>query len=115
MSLLGISLEYFADNELARFRKRSNQQLGEILETGLWGRMRYPNYLGEMLFWIGLALAGLSVNAPWYSIAGALAMVAMMLGASIPMKEKRMMERRQNYADYQARVPLLFPKLFAKK
>ena len=54
ISMLGISLEFFADNQLFRFRNRPNKKKEDLLDTGLWGKMRYPNYLGEMLFWIGL-------------------------------------------------------------
>ena len=112
ISLLGIALEFIADNQLFAFRNRENPNTKELLDTGLWGKMRYPNYLGEMLFWIGLFVMGLSFGAPIYTGVGALAMCCLFLFISIPMKEERMMERRANFSDYQKRVPLLIPKLW---
>ncbi len=111
VSLLGIYFEYTADIELDRFRKRKNPQLGDILNTGIWGRSRNPNYLGEMLFWIGIAISGFAYEMPYYYGFGAIALVAMFLFISIPMKNKRMAGRRIGYDEYKKNVPLLFPKL----
>jgi steroid 5-alpha reductase family enzyme len=112
VSFIGTLFEFFADNELAKFRRRPNPKVSEILDTGLWSRCRHPNYLGEMLFWIGLFIIGLSFGAPLYTGVGALSMILLFVFASIPMKEKRMMQRRpDNFMSYKARVPLLLPKL----
>jgi len=82
-----------------------------LLATGLWGRSRNPNYLGEILFWTGMYIVGLAYNAPFYITSiGALVMLCLFVFISIPMKEKRMMERRPSYMDYKKRVPMLFPK-----
>lgn len=42
--------------------------------------------------------------------AGVVVMVAMFLGASIPMMEKRSLERRPHYSDVIKRVPKLLPR-----
>ena len=109
---VGIGLELIADNQLAEFRKRPNPKQEDILDTGLWGVIRYPNYLGEMLFWWGVALCGLGAGGPWWVAAGAAAMVVLFASASIPMKDKRMMGRRAAFAEYKARVPALIPRFF---
>jgi steroid 5-alpha reductase family enzyme len=109
VSLIGTILELIADNQLARFKKRLNPGKGEILSTGLWGVVRYPNYLGEMTFWVGCAIMGKGFDVPWYSYIGVLALIAMFIGISIPMKEKRMAERRKKYNEYQNSVPLILP------
>lgn len=110
VTLAGIALELFADNALRRFRL-SNPPPGAICETGLWAWSRNPNYLGEMLFWIGLALfSAAAAGFVWWAWIGAAAMVAMFLGTSIPMKEARMLERRPAYAERQRRVSLLIPR-----
>ena len=111
LSLTGVGLQFFADNELARFRRRINPNKGEILQSGLWGVCRYPNYLGEIMFWMGLAFVGLAHGAPLITFAGAIAMILMFKLASIPMKERRMAESRDGWEEYCARVPLLLPKL----
>ena len=114
IALSGIGFEHFADNELFRFRKRPNPKQEEILQTGLWGMCRYPNYLGESLFWIGLAVIGQAHQAPWYTVIGSVAMFLMIRFISIPMKEERMLARRPSFEAYQAKTPLLLPKLFKK-
>jgi len=108
---LGIALELIADNQLAAFRVRPNPKREDILDTGLWGVIRYPNYLGEMLFWWGIALCGLGAQGAWWVTLGAAGMVILFASASIPMKDKRMSARREAFAEYKARVPALFPRL----
>jgi steroid 5-alpha reductase family enzyme len=109
VTFAGIALEFFADNELRRFR-RSNGPPDAILERGLWAWSRNPNYLGEILFWLGLALFSVAASGfVWWAWLGVLAIVAMFLGTSIPMKEARMLARRPGYAERQRRVSLLIP------
>ncbi|MEZ4374006.1 MAG: DUF1295 domain-containing protein [Polyangiaceae bacterium] len=83
---------------------------GRVLERGLWSWSRHPNYFGEMMFWWGLALFGLAGNAAaWWAVSGALAITLMFRLASIPMMEKRMVERRPGYEQVRARVSMLVP------
>ena len=110
-SLIGIYFEYAADLELAKFRKRENPKTEDLLDSGIWGKSRNPNYLGEMLFWIGMSFCGIAFGAPWETSLGAVAIVMMFLFISIPMKNKRMAARRKGFEDYKKRVPLLIPKL----
>ena len=110
LGILGTLLELFADRELIRFKKRTNPQSNDLLDTGLWAHMRNPNYLGEILFWFGLLAMGLSFGAPRYTAIGALGMLAMFVFASIPLTENRMMEKRpEAFKAYKARVPMLIP------
>lgn len=112
VSFVGTGFEFFADNQLAAFKNRPNPKTSDLLDTGLWGRSRNPNYLGEMMFWVGLFLIGLAFNAPWHTFAGAGAMIVLFVFISIPMKEKRMDERRPSFQDYKKRVPMLIPKFW---
>lgn len=110
VTLAGVAFEFFADNGLRRFRL-SNPPSDAILESGLWAWSRNPNYLGEMLFWVGLALFSFAAAGfVWWAWLGAPAMVAMFLGTSIPMKEARMLARRPAYAERQRRVSLVIPR-----
>lgn len=108
---IGVLLEFFADNTLFEYRKRKNKIPGEVLREGLWGYVRHPNYLGEMLFWVGVAISGLSAGAPYWTLLGAIGMIAMFLFASIPMKEKRMLNSRpEAFKKYQEAVPKIIPR-----
>ena len=48
---------FIADEQLRRFRKAPENR-GRVIDTGLWGRSRHPNYLGEITTWWGLWLLG---------------------------------------------------------
>lgn len=105
----GIVLEAVADRQLHRFL-RSGPPPGALLDRGLWSWSRHPNYLGELLFWWGLWLFGVAA-APgqWWLVIAPLLMTALFLGVSIPLMERRMAVRRNGFADYRRRVPLLLP------
>lgn len=115
VSLLGVYFEFSADNVLYRFRNNPETKRVDILQEGLWGQCRYPNYLGEMLFWWGLAIIGQAFGAPLYTFIGCIAMTSMFLFISIPMKEERMLASRPKFKEYQQKVPLLIPFLGKKK
>jgi steroid 5-alpha reductase family enzyme len=91
-----IALETVADEQLHRARGQ-----GEVMDRGLWSWSRHPNYLGEILFWWGVWLFG----GGWPI--GAVAITALFLGVSIPLIEKRHLERRPAYAEYRKRVRML--------
>jgi steroid 5-alpha reductase family enzyme len=106
VTLGGVALELSADEQLRRFRRTAPR--GAILESGLWAWSRHPNYLGEILFWLGLALFSLAAAGfVWWAWLGVAAIVAMFRFASLPMMEARMLARRPGYAERQARVPLV--------
>lgn len=101
-----IVIEALADEQLRTFRRTSP---GKICNVGLWSMSRHPNYFGEISFWAGLCLFGVAAGAPWWSGAGVGAMIALFLGASIPMAERRSIARRPGYAEHQKRVSKLVP------
>ncbi len=104
-----IFLETRADRELLTFVE-SPHEAGITMKRGLWAISRHPNYLGEISFWWGLYLFGLAADtAYWWTIAGPLLITAMFVFISIPMIEKRMLERRADYAEYRKRVSMLLP------
>ena len=110
VALLGVSLEQFADLDLRRFNR--SKKPGDVLDQGLWSRSRHPNYLGEMMWWIGLWLFALAADlGAWWTIVGPLTMIVMFLTASIPLAEARSAERRPGWAEYAARTPRLLPRL----
>ena len=110
VGLVAVALELVADVQMHRFV--AERQPGQVMDRGLWGWSRHPNYLGELLFWVSLALFGLAASPGdwWWLFVGVAAMLAMFLGASIPMMEQRSLERRPGYADVVARVPRLIPR-----
>jgi len=109
VTLLAIWLEASADRQLRDY-VRSAPAPDAILETGLWAYSRHPNYLGEILFWWGLALFALAAGAwPPLACSGALAITLLFVFISIPLIEKRMRVRRPGWDAHTRRVPILLP------
>ncbi|MBK7428194.1 MAG: DUF1295 domain-containing protein [Saprospiraceae bacterium] len=106
VATLGIYLEFISDNQLAAFRKLKT---GKMLDKGIWAKCRHPNYLGEILFWLGMAICGISFGAAWYTLIGIVALTIMFIFVSIPMKEKHMLSRYPDFAKYRKEVPLIIP------
>ena len=105
-----VLLELMADVQLHRFAR--DRSPGQVMDRGLWSWSRHPNYFGEVSFWFSLALFGVAASPGdvWWLFAGTVAMVAMFLGASIPMMEKRSLERRPQYQEVVDRVPRFVPR-----
>lgn len=104
-----IFIEMLSDIQLHAFIKI--RKPGEIMDHGLWGWSRHPNYFGEISFWVGLMIFGLAA-APsqwWWVCPGALAMIILFVFVSVPFLDKRSLERRPGYADYMRRVSPLIP------
>ncbi len=104
-----ILIETVADLQLHTFIAR--RKPGAFIDTGLWAWSRHPNYFGELGFWWGLMLFGLSAApSQWmWIVPGALAMTAMFKFASIPLMDTRSVERRPAYAEHMRRVSALLP------
>lgn len=114
VGVAAVTCELVADVQMHRFvaGRRAGAGDGAVMDTGLWGWSRHPNYFGEIGFWFSMALFGVAA-APadaWWLFVGVVVMVAMFLGASIPMMEKRSLERRPQYQDVIDRVSRLIPR-----
>ncbi len=108
LTTIAIIVETVADEQLTRFKK-TNQVKGKTLQSGIWAYSRHPNYFGEILFWWGLFAFSFAANPQWWPIVGAVSITFLFQFISIPMIEKRMMTRRQDYLSYSKRVAVLFP------
>jgi steroid 5-alpha reductase family enzyme len=104
-----LAIETLADQQLRAFRL-SGPPAGTILATGLWRWSRHPNYLGEIGFWWGLSVFAIAADRAWLAIAGPLAINLLFVTISIPLLDRRSIERRPAYADHIARVPALVPR-----
>jgi steroid 5-alpha reductase family enzyme len=104
-----IAVEALADRQLHRFvADPANRE--RIADVGLWRWSRHPNYVGEIGLWFGLWLFGLA-SAPswWWTAVGPLAMLALFVFVSVPMMDRRSLERRPGYAQHMRRVAPLLP------
>ncbi|MGB3354731.1 MAG: DUF1295 domain-containing protein [Mycobacterium sp.] len=110
VGMAAVAVEFVADMQMHRFVRDRRQ--GEAMDRGLWSWSRHPNYFGEFGFWFALALFGVAASPAdaWWLFIGAAAMLAMFLGASIPMMETRSLERRPDYQAVIDRVPRFVPR-----
>jgi len=116
--LLGLIIETFADYQKYTFINNEKNK-GMWIDSGLWKYSRHPNYLGEMMIWIGVyifTLSSLVGILPFVMLASPLFIIFLLLfGSGIPMLEKGADKRwgdNPKYQAYKKRVGVLLPKLF---
>lgn len=103
-----VLVELVADTQMHRFRKSG--VTGRVNNVGLWAFSRHPNYFGEVSFWFGLYIIMLFC-APqrFYLLVCPLAIALMFIFISIPLMEKRQLERKPAYAEYKRITSMLIP------
>jgi steroid 5-alpha reductase family enzyme len=113
---VGFAIEVVADAQKNRFRANP-ENVGQFIHTGLWAWSRHPNYFGEIVLWIGVAVIALPVLRGWQWITLiSPVFVALLLTriSGVPILEKRADERwggQEDYEAYKARTPVLIPRL----
>lgn len=110
---VGVYFEVVGDAQLEAYKARPRESRPKILDTGLWGWTRHPNYFGDACVWWGLWVAG-ALSLGWVpGLATVFAPAAMtffirnVTGAKLL---ERTMSQREGWAEYAARVPLFFPR-----
>ena len=108
----GILLEAAADRQKSMAKALDPKR---FCDTGLYRLVRFPNYLGEILFWTGVFLSGVTAyQGPWQWGAGILGWVCIVY---IMFGGARRLELRQNrnygqdpaYQQYVKKTPILLP------
>lgn len=107
IALGGLILEVIADRELDEFKRTAAH--ADLLTTGLRAYMRHPNYLGEIIFWAGIALI-LIDGGTWLGLLSPILIGFFLTRVSgAPLLDERLSETRPGYAEYRARVPGFLP------
>lgn len=114
--LFGFAFEVIADNQKSRFRADPANK-GKFIQTGLWAKSRHPNYFGEIVLWIGVAIIALPVLQGWQYVALISPVFVTLLltrVSGVPMLEKRADEKwggQPEYEAYKQNTPVLIPRL----
>jgi steroid 5-alpha reductase family enzyme len=116
--LIGFAIEAIADNQKRRFKQQKNTHK-EFIQTGLWARSRHPNYFGEILLWIGVAIIAYPALYQWQlvTLISPLFVILLLTKISgISLQEEQADERwadNDDYQTYKKNTPVLIPKLFS--
>jgi steroid 5-alpha reductase family enzyme len=110
--LAAIAGEYVADNQMRRFRDDPANK-GQVMDRGLWGWSRHPNYFFQWLGWLAYTVIALDPARPltWLSLAAPIVMYVLLRHVSgVPPLEDSMLKTRGDaFRSYQARVSAFFP------
>ena len=63
----GFVFEVIADEQKRRFRQIDSNK-SKFISSGLWSISRHPNYFGEILLWIGMAVIAFPTLNGWQNI-----------------------------------------------
>ena len=113
LSLIGLFFEVVGDEQLRRHIKQGTRTL---MNKGLWSITRHPNYFGEIMIWVGLYVAGVSLvissAVAWYYYLGFVIspafMAVILIRTSTPLLEKNM-AKYDGWETYVKKTPMIFP------
>ncbi len=112
--LAGMAIEVAADAQKSRFNADPANR-GKFIRSGLWAWSRHPNYFGEIVLWVGVAVIALPVLRGWQLatlISPVFVTLLLTRISGIPMLERRADEKWGGQADYEAyksRTSILVP------
>ncbi len=118
--LLGFGIEVIADQQKSRF-KAHTENAGKFINVGLWSWSRHPNYFGEIVLWVGVAIVAFPVLSgwQWLTMISPLFIILLLTRISgIPMLEARADEKwggQEDYEAYKARTSVLIPRPQSRK
>jgi len=116
ISVLGIVIESIADSQKFIFKSKKENK-GKWVSTGLWKYSRHPNYLGEIMMWVGIFLYCLVyINGIGFiTILSPIYITVLLVAVSgIPTLEKEYDKRyrgSKQYQDYKKNTGILFPRI----
>ena len=118
--LVGFSFEAIADYQKNKFRANPENK-GKFIKNGLWSISRHPNYFGEIVIWIGMAIIALPTLVGWRYvtlISPIFVILLLTLLSGIPMLEKSADKKwggQEDYEEYKKNTSVLIPWVRFKK
>ncbi len=112
ISVFGLLLESVADRQKSAQKKENP---GMVATRGLYRLVRCPNYLGEILFWTGVFVSGLSTYrgaGQWiFAVAAFVSIVFIMFNGAQRMEKRQMKQygHLEEYREYADRTPIILP------
>ena len=112
--IIGFTIEVVADRQKRAFKTDPVNE-GKFISTGLWSWSRHPNYFGEIVLWVGIAVIALPVLSGWgwvTLISPIFITILLTRISGVPMLEKRADEKwggNSDYEEYKNNTPVLIP------
>lgn len=111
--VIGFGIEVIADGQKKTFRANASNK-GKFITVGLWSWSRHPNYFGEIILWLGVAVIAFPVLQGWQHVVLISPLFVFLLltrVSGIPMLEKSSDAKwggDAEYESYKARTSVLF-------
>ncbi|MBI1793239.1 MAG: DUF1295 domain-containing protein [Chloroflexi bacterium] len=112
----GFTIEVVADFQKSRFNANPDNK-GKFIQAGLWSRSRHPNYFGEIVLWVGVAIIALPILQGWQWVALISPVFVTLLltrVSGVPLLEKKADKKwggQEDYESYKKKTPVLIPRL----
>ena len=107
----GLVVEAVGDAQLAAYKRDPGR--GPVMDRGLWGWTRHPNYVGDAGLWWGIWLVGGAASG-WLpalvTVLSPLVMTHFLRNVTGARLLERSMSSRPGWDEYAARVPLFVPR-----
>ena len=113
--VFGFAIEVIADRQKSAFNSKPENK-GRFINTGLWSWSRHPNYFGEIVLWVGVAIIALPILRGWQwvtLISPIFTYILLTKISGVPMLEARADEKwggQEDYETYKAGTPILIPR-----
>jgi len=113
--IIGFGIEVVSDQQKSRFRANPAHE-GRFISTGLWAWSRHPNYFGEIVLWLGVALIAAPALQGWqYAtlLSPVFVTILLTMGSGIPLLEERADQTwggQVDYEEYKSSTPVLVPR-----
>ena len=114
--IFGFAFEVIADSQKSRFNANPENK-GKFIQSGLWSRSRHPNYFGEIVLWVGVAIIALPVLQGWQWVAlisPIFVTILLTRVSGVPLLEDKADKKwggQEDYEAYKKRTPVLIPRL----
>jgi steroid 5-alpha reductase family enzyme len=109
VATIGLAYESIADWQLKEFLSEPKGERS-VCNVGLWRLSRHPNYFGECVFWWGIWLSAIALNAPLWTVAAPSGLTILLLRVSgVSMMESTISSRRPGYEAYKQTTNAFLP------